>query len=263
MNHPEIYKSLEIIDKIRELAKTSEGSLTVDALPFIWGLLLNANFRLLIWLGEYQEPPLPQEKPEETEARLQKLRHGIQRCFVLASVLCHRIDHWEEEEWPPEEWKHKAPKVIPPIEIFISYAHEDERLRKRLEKHLSSLKRQSTIASWHDRKLTAGKEWKGEIDEHLNVAGIILLLVSADFLASDYCYDVEMKRALQRHDTREARVIPVILKPVDWKTADFGKLQALPKDAKPVTQWANQEAALADVAEGIRRVVEEIRTSRR
>jgi hypothetical protein len=92
------------------------------------------------------------------------------------------------------------------------------------------------IHDWHDRKITAGSEWKGQIDQHLNTAGVILLLVSADFVNSDYCYDIEMKRALERHDKGEARVIPVILRPVgSWQDALFGKLQALPKDGKPVT----------------------------
>ena len=86
----------------------------------------------------------------------------------------------------------------------------------------------------------AGHEWAGAIDEHLNSAAVILLLVSADFLASDYCYDVEMKRALEWHDAGDGRVVPVILRPVDWRGAPFAKLQALPKDGKPVTSWPNQ-----------------------
>jgi hypothetical protein len=111
------------------------------------------------------------------------------------------------------------------------------------------------IREWYDREITAGTEWKGQIDQHFNSAGVILLLISADFLASDYCYDVEMKRALERHDQGEARVIPVILRPVDWKGAPFGKLQALPTDAKPVNSWNNRDEAFTDVARGIRQAV--------
>ena len=112
------------------------------------------------------------------------------------------------------------------IEVFFSYAHEDEKLRDRLETHLSILKRSDVISAWHDRQIGAGKEWAGEISEHLDRAQIILLLVSADFLDSDYCYDMEMKRAFKRHKNKEARVIPIILKPVDWQDAPFNKLQA-------------------------------------
>jgi len=145
-----------------------------------------------------------------------------------------------------------------PIEVFFSYAHEDEDLRDELEKHLSILKWQGVITGWHDRRIGAGREWEGEIDKHLNTAHIILLLISADFLASDYCYDVEMKRAMKRHEAGEARVIPVILRPVDWKGAPFVKLQALPRDAKAVTEWPNRDKALLDVVRGIRAAVKEL-----
>lgn len=144
------------------------------------------------------------------------------------------------------------------IEVFFSYAHEDEKLRDELEKHLKFLQRQGVIKAWHDREISAGTEWAGEIDVHMNTANIILLLISADFLASDYCYDIELTRAMERHTAGEARVIPVILRPVDWNSAPFSKLQALPKNAKPVTEWENRDQAFADIAKGIRKAVEEI-----
>ena len=144
------------------------------------------------------------------------------------------------------------------MKLFYSYSHKDEALREELETHLSVLKRQGVIASWHDRKISAGSEWAGEIDKNLDEADVILLLVSADFLGSDYCYDKEMKQALERHDAREGRVIPVILRPVDWKGAPFAKLQMLPRDAKPVTSWNNRDDAWLDVAKGIRKAVEEL-----
>src|SRR5438132_1153332 len=99
-----------------------------------------------------------------------------------------------------------------PIEIFFSYSHKDQALREKLETHLTLLKREGLISSWHDRKIIAGTEWSGEIDAHLNTAQIILLLVSADFIASSYCSDIEVARAMERHNAGEARVIPVILR---------------------------------------------------
>ncbi len=144
------------------------------------------------------------------------------------------------------------------IEVFFSYAHKDEELRDELANHLKLLERQGVISAWHDRQITAGTNWEGQIDEHLESAKIILLLVSADFLASDYCYDVELKRAMERHEAKEARVIPIILREVDWQGASFGKLQALPKNAEPVTNWPNRDRAFADIARGIRRAVEEL-----
>src|SRR6266700_2234102 len=116
-----------------------------------------------------------------------------------------------------------------PLSVFISYAHEDEPLRQQLEAHLSLLRRQGWIADWHDRQILAGNEWARDIDEHLEMASIILLLISPDFLASDYCYDIEMQRALERHRRGETRVIPIILRPVDWHGAPFGQLQCLPR----------------------------------
>jgi hypothetical protein len=144
------------------------------------------------------------------------------------------------------------------LEVFFSYAHRDEALRVELVKHLSLLQRQGVITAWHDRKITAGTEWAGAIDAHLQSAQIILMLVSADFMASDYCYDVEMRRAMERHEAQEARVIPVILRPVDWQDAPFGKLQALPTDGKPITDWSNQDTAFVNVARGLRTVAQEL-----
>lgn len=148
-----------------------------------------------------------------------------------------------------------TPKTTRPIEIFISYARKDQRLRDQLETHLSSLKREGLISTWYDRKIGGGEEWAGKINEHLTMAHIILLLVSPDFIASEYCNDVEVKRALERYAAGDAHVIPVILRRVDWESTPLGKLQALPRDAKPVTSWTNRDDAFFDVAQGIRRVV--------
>jgi len=144
-----------------------------------------------------------------------------------------------------------------PVEIFCSYAHEDETWLRKLEIHLSLLKRQGLISLWHDRFISPSTNWAQEIDTHLETASVILLLVSADFFASDYCYGIEMQRALEREAAGEARVIPILVRPADWKGAPFAHLQALPTDAKPIALWPNKETALADIAAGIRRVIVE------
>jgi hypothetical protein len=131
-------------------------------------------------------------------------------------------------------------------------------MRERLEAHLSTLKREKVILGWHDRKIEPGADWKGQIDKHLETSDIVLLLISADFLASDYCYDIELDRALARHDSGEARVIPIILRPCDWPNSRFGKLQALPRDGKPVSDWTTQDGAFNEIARGIRRIVAEL-----
>src|SRR6266571_1838714 len=146
-----------------------------------------------------------------------------------------------------------------PLKLFYSYSHKDEELRKELENHLSILKRQGIVSEWHDRNIEAGDDWAAEIDNNLDEADVILLLVSADFLASEYCYSKEVKRALTRHEKGDVKVIPIILRPVDWQGAPFADLQALPKDAKPVTTWPNRDEAFTNVARGIRLVLQKLR----
>jgi internalin A len=145
------------------------------------------------------------------------------------------------------------------VQLFYSYSHKDESLRNELETHLKLLKRRGLIETWHDRKIEAGEDWKRRIDDNLELADIILLLISADFIASDYCWDLEMKRALERHDSKDALVVPVIVRDVVWKTGPFAKLQALPKDGKAITKWANRDSAWRNVAEGLEKVVQQIR----
>ena len=145
------------------------------------------------------------------------------------------------------------------VDLFYSYSHKDEELREQLDGHLALLRRRGVLRVWHDRKISAGDEWRSEIDSELERAEIVLLLVSADFLASDYCYDIEMKRALERDAAKEARVIPVIVRACDGlDDAPFAHLQALPKDRRPVTSWTNRDEAWVDVVKGIRLSVEEL-----
>jgi internalin A len=142
------------------------------------------------------------------------------------------------------------------LRLFFSYSHKDDLLREQLETHLKLLQRQGLIQPWNDRRILPGDDWAGEIDDNLNRADIILLLVSADFIASDYCYDNEMTRAMERHEAGEARVIPIILRPVDWRDTPFNKLSWLPQNGEPVTQWGDRDAAWLNVETGIKQVVQ-------
>src|SRR3989442_1215578 len=151
--------------------------------------------------------------------------------------------------------------MLMPIKIFFCYAREDELLLNKLKTHLKPLQRQGLIDLWHDRDISAGREWEQEIKKHMNAVQIILLLVSPDFMDSDYCYGIEMQRAIERHERGEARVIPIIIRNVYWQGAPFGKLQALPKDGKPVTSWRNRAEAFVDITKELQRAVEEL-TSR-
>lgn len=138
------------------------------------------------------------------------------------------------------------------VSIFISYSHKDDEWRQKLDIALASLKREGLVSIWHDRRILPGQEWKGQIDQYLETSDIILLLVSFDFINSDYCYDIEMTRAIERHDANEAIVIPIIIRYCDWEPSPFGKCQALPKDAKPIKSWSDQDEAFLDVVKGIR-----------
>ncbi len=141
------------------------------------------------------------------------------------------------------------------LKVFYCYAHEDQALRDELEKHLSPLKRLGGIIDWCDREIKPGTNWKQEIDTHLNDADVILLLVSPGFIASDYCYSVEMQQAITRHQTEDAYVLPIILRPVHWEETILGSLQALPTGAKPITKWRRRDDAYWDIVNGITKIV--------
>lgn len=145
------------------------------------------------------------------------------------------------------------------MNVFFSYSHQDEELRNELEKHLSVLRRQGVIDIWTDHRIGPGDEIGGEIDRHLESADIILLLVSSDFLNSNYCIDIELKRAMERHERGEARVVPVIMRPCDWQSAPFGGLKALPADGKPVTKHQSLDDAFVEVARAIREIAQQLK----
>ena len=175
-----------------------------------------------------------------------------------------RLQGIEEQLTPvllkkPEVVSTSPPPVNPlekrAIEIFFSYAHEDEDLRKKLEKHLILMQRHGIIKAWHDHDIKAGDDSESEIEKHLDSAQIILLLISDDFIFSEELWERDVTRAMQRHEAKEARVIPVILRPVDWKDAPFGRLQPLPRNRQAVTNWANQDEAFTEIAKDIRQVV--------
>ena len=140
----------------------------------------------------------------------------------------------------------------------MSYAHRDERLRDELAKHLSPLRRSALIETWYDRRIIPGTVLDDAIDQCLTTADLILLLISPDFINSDYCYQREMRVALERHRKGTARVIPIILRPVDWQGTPIGRLLATPRDGKAVTTWHRRDDAFLDVATSVRRAAEEL-----
>lgn len=140
--------------------------------------------------------------------------------------------------------------------IFFSYAYKDEDYRDTLELHLSLLKRQGIVEGWHARKILPGEDFADVIDENLEASNLILMLISPHFIASDYCWEKEMTRALERHEEGTAKVIPIFIRPCDWQTAPFAKIQGLPRNATPVSKWSDEDEAWLNVARGIRAVID-------
>ena len=145
------------------------------------------------------------------------------------------------------------------LKIFYCYARKDKPLRDEMDLHLSALKRQNSVITWADHEIAPGEDWAKDIDRHLNDADIIFLLVSPNFMGSDYCYGIELQRALERHELKQARVVPIILRPVDWEDAPFSKLQVLPTNAKPVTSWPDLDVAFADIVKNLRPMIKDLR----
>ncbi len=154
------------------------------------------------------------------------------------------------------------PKNNQPITVFYSYAREDKLLRDKLAKHLTHLKRQGYIADWSDQDVKPGQERRKEIDKNLLSADIILLLVSANFMATNYCESSEVDIAMQRHEAGDAWVIPILVRAVDWEISSIGKLQALPYNLKPVANWSNRDSAFAEISKNIRSVVMDLQATK-
>jgi hypothetical protein len=148
-----------------------------------------------------------------------------------------------------------------PIPAFCSYSSKDDAYRERFQVALAVLEREELLTMWEFRSLEAGTEWDAEIRKHLHAAKLIFLLLSPDFFASRYSVEEELATALKRHTAGTARIVPIIVRPCDWLHTDLRKLQALPKDGKAITEWANTDAAWQDVTNGIRRVVQSLNTA--
>jgi TIR domain len=148
------------------------------------------------------------------------------------------------------------------VTVLLCYADEDERMVGQLKKHLSMLERNGHIALWDYGHISPGTEWEQEMNKHLDEAEMMLLLISASFLAADYCYKVQMQRAIERHERKEVRVIPVILRSVYWNEPPLDKLQPLPDRAKPISTWTPREEGWKNVVAGIKKVIEQLNAHR-
>ena len=193
--------------------------------------------------------------------------NGTVEVHELADYVEERLPEitrkWGYEQFPfsatEGHFLYAGPEAMTaPLKVFFSYAHADEAHRETLANHLSALEDEGLIVVWHDRKITGGREWAGAIDDALRSADIVLLLISADFLASDYCNDVELTEAIRRHDAAQARVVPVILRSCDWEHSRFARFNALPPDGVPVVEAEHPDQRFVAVARGLRAIVAEL-----
>lgn len=146
------------------------------------------------------------------------------------------------------------------LKVFISYSHKDEDWRNALVAHLKPLERSGLISVWHDRQLLGGDRFDDVIDDKLEAADLVILLISSDFINSEYCYGKELARALEREHAGVTRVLPVIVRACRWKALPFGKLNAAPTDGRPITEWADSDAALDNVAEFVEQIARQGRS---
>jgi hypothetical protein len=140
-----------------------------------------------------------------------------------------------------------------PLRVFYSYSHHDRRMLERLYAHMVMLRREGLITEWYDAAIDAGSEWRDEIARELEAADVIVLLVSADFLVSEFCYEHEMRRAVERAHQGDALVIGVMLRAVDgWERTPFAEFQVVPQDGRPISKWSDADDAYKHVVERIR-----------
>lgn len=203
------------------------------------------------------ENPLPEDRVRHRRARVCAGRaaattspgHAAAQVLTSARVAALGSDNQPSEEGPR---LHHPKAFAAPTNVFICYADEDRDLLAELVKHLALLRRDGIIRDYHAALVAPGEDWRRAVKEQIDGAALILLLVSASFLASDDCYLIETDRAIGRQELGLARVVPVILRPCDWETAVFGKLQALPQDGKPVVCWPDRDEAWLAIVRGLR-----------
>jgi serine/threonine protein kinase len=226
LHHIDIAGEDEALSRIILLASTQDEGVKLTARPVFPGPIIRRSVDI--------EPVFPQGNSTIIDGPLNVVPRTVQQVST------------------------PSPLYAQGIEIFFSYSHKDKKLRSELEKYMTHLKRHPSIKAWYDGEIGAGKEYAQEILTHLNKAHIILLLVSQDFIASDYCYNIEMQKALQRHEAKTACVIPIILRQAFWENTPIGKLQALPTGAKPITLWSDRNQAYMDVVRGIQKEIQKL-----
>ncbi|MBX2926728.1 MAG: leucine-rich repeat domain-containing protein [Saprospiraceae bacterium] len=191
---------------------------------------------------------------------------SIQRIVSDAEAGFSAVVSEQQRRIPMQEFSAllRAVEITPPApSLFISYSHTDTSFRQALEIHLGALRRLGKIISWSDGQLLPGQDWNEAILRNLRSADIVILLVSPEFLDSDYIWRVEIAEAMQRQAEGKCRVIPILLRPCDWKDMAFARLELLPKDPRnarprPVSLWTDRDEAYTIAVQGIKKALKEL-----
>lgn len=207
------------------------------------------------------------DDPEDMGFSLETLAALVAQKFSYSDVLVRNRDSFVTAAQKPSKLNGgidaNTEKHRPGVKLFVSYSHRDQKLLDELVKHLSILQRQGVIERWDDRMISPGEDWKERISAHLEEADVILLLLSSNYMASEYIFSEEMTRILERHKAGQSKVIPIILRPTFWEVAPFSSFQALPSNGVPITAWTNRDEAWVNVAQGIQKALERQNTSQR
>ena len=232
-----------------DLLKQLTGSQRVDAeiLHNRWNYLNRDNRSGILSYGEYSR-----EKNKIVKAALE-LCHVIQN--NNDETLADGKTDLKDKEPHSSPTEKKSINMATPKKIFFSYSKHDRQFLEELQVHMSLLRRNGKIQPWNDHDILPGEEWDEKIRQELGSADVILLLISANFLATDYIWEVELEKAMARHEKGEARVIPVVIRPCSWEAAPFGKLNGLPSKAKPVSKFDDRDEAWLQVVKGIERIL--------
>ncbi len=142
------------------------------------------------------------------------------------------------------------------MQAFISYSHNDEHYLDLLVKHLAQLKRDGHLQEWTDKAIEAGSNLDEAVASGLNSANLFIALLSPDYLNSNYCYEIEFKKAQEMHEEGQLRIIPIVVEDCDWLNSPFSKLKAIPKDGLAISRWSNQNTAMLDVIQNLRKVLQ-------
>jgi hypothetical protein len=209
-----------------------------------------------------KSPPSPPPKVRTSRAANSRRIHPYARPRD-STVLKHVVEARARRANDDDSASKSSAAMLSARRIFLSYANEDESLRASLEKHLSSLERSGRATIWHRGKMLPGDDPTRAIEAQLSTADVVLLLVTADFLASETLHEEQLRPALARRERDGARVVPILAKPCAWTTSALANLEPLPKNRTPIILWSHPDEAWADVANGITKVIESFPFQRR